>query len=71
MVAGEHQISNGIKALIEKTIVIPQTIIWNDVGDATKYKAMVSRYENFDFSKSNEALYIINGRVIKFLLMKK
>lgn len=71
MVAGEHQISNGLKALIEKTIVIPQTIIWNDVGDATKYKAMVSRYENFDFSKSNEALYIINGRVIKFFVDEK
>jgi choline kinase len=71
MVGGEHQISNGIKALIEKTSVIPQTIIWNDVGDATKYKDMVGRYENFDFSKSNEALYIINGRVIKFFVDDK
>jgi dTDP-glucose pyrophosphorylase len=66
LVAGEHQISNGIRALIEKTNVLPHSISWNDVGDAVKYKDMVSRYENFDFSKSNEALYIINGRVIKF-----
>ena len=71
LVAGEHQISNGIQALIEKTNVIPYPIIWNDVGDADKYKKMASRYENFDFSKSNEALYIINGRVIKFFVDSK
>jgi NDP-sugar pyrophosphorylase family protein len=71
LVAGEHQVSNGIRALIEKTNVIPQSIIWNDVGDADKYKDIVSRYENFDFSKSNEALYIINGRVIKFFVDSK
>ncbi len=68
LVAGEHQISNGIRALFESVSVFSQDIIWNDVGDAEKYKEMVSRYENFDFSKSNEALYIINGRVIKFFV---
>ncbi len=71
LVAGEHQISNGIFALIRKTNVISQTIAWSDVGDAEKYKEMVSRYENFDFSKSNEALYIINGQVIKFFVDAK
>lgn len=71
LIAGEHQISNGIKALIRESSVIPQTIIWNDVGDADKYKHMVSRYENFDFSKSNEVLYIVNGRVIKFFVDPK
>jgi NDP-sugar pyrophosphorylase family protein len=70
-VAGEHQISNGIEALIRSTEVVPQTIVWFDVGDEEKYKQMVSRYENFDFSKSNEALYIINGRVIKFFVDAK
>jgi choline kinase len=68
VVAGEHQISNGIQALIQHTNVAPQTIVWSDVGDAEKYKQMVSRYENFDFSKSNEAIYIINGQVIKFFV---
>lgn len=66
LIAGEHQISNGLRALIEKTSVIPQMIAWNDVGDESKYKDMVSCYENFDFSKSNEVLYIINSQVIKF-----
>ena len=71
VVAGEHQISNGIQALIQQTNVVPQAIAWSDVGDAEKYKEMVSRYENFDFSKSNEALYIINGKVIKFFVDAK
>ena len=68
VLAGEHQISNGIQALIQQTVVIPKVIVWSDVGDAEKYKQIVSRYENFDFSKSNEALYIINGQVIKFFV---
>lgn len=67
-VAGEHQISNGLKALIENTDVQPIAIEWTDVGDAEKYKKTVSRYENFDFSKQNEALYILNGKVIKFFV---
>lgn len=71
LVAGEHQISNGIQALIQKTEVRAQSINWSDVGDAEKYKTIVSRYENFDFSKSNETLYIINNKVIKFFVDEK
>ena len=65
-VAGEHQISNGIRALIEKADVRARMIEWTDVGDFEKYKRVVARYENYDFSKTNEALYIINRKVIKF-----
>jgi len=68
IVAGEHQISNGIRALIEKTHVQARTIEWTDVGDAEKYKKTVGRYENYDFSKQNEALYIVNRKVIKFFV---
>ena len=65
-IAGEHQISNGIRALIEQTDAQAVNIEWTDVGDANKYKKAVSRYENYDFSKQNEALYIVNQQVIKF-----
>ena len=65
-IAGEHQISNGIRALIAKTGAQAINIAWTDVGDASKYKQAVSRYENFDFSKENEALFIVNRKVIKF-----
>lgn len=67
-VAGEHQISNGIRALIEKTRVDARAIEWRDVGDLEKYKKVVSRYENYDFSKQDEALYIVNRKVIKFFV---
>ena len=65
-VAGEHQISNGVRALIAQTDAQALNVEWTDVGDAGKYKKAVSRFENFDFSKENEALYIVNRQVIKF-----
>lgn len=67
-VAGEHQISNGIRALIQNTTMYAKSVQWTDVGDQEKYKKAVSRYENYDFSKENEALYIVNGNVIKFFV---
>jgi choline kinase/thiamine kinase-like enzyme len=68
VIEGEHQISNGMRALIEQGKVFAQNIDWSDVGVAEKYKDVVGRYDNFDFSKSNEALYIVNGKVIKFFV---
>ncbi len=68
VVAEEHQISNGIKALIQETRVQARAIEWTDVGDVEKYKKAVSRYENYDFSKQDEALYIVNRKVIKFFV---
>lgn len=65
-VAGEHQISNGVKALIVHSDAQAVNVEWTDVGDAGKYKKAVSRYENYDFSKENEALYIVDRQVIKF-----
>jgi len=71
LISGEHQISNGIGSLIKKTDVFTQAVEWTDVGDAEKYKKTVNLYENFDFSKQNEALYIVNGKVIKFFVDEK
>jgi len=65
-IAGEHQVSNGIQALIDRTRVEARAIDWSDVGDLAKYEKAVRVHENYDFSKQNEALYIVNGRVIKF-----
>jgi choline kinase/thiamine kinase-like enzyme len=65
-IAGEHQISSGIQGLVELDKMSVKQLQWTDVGDAEKFKTAVSQYENFDFSKQNETLYIINRKVIKF-----
>ena len=65
-IAGEHQVSNGLTTLIQNTKVCAESIVWTDVGDFEKYKAAVQKYEDFDFGKQNESLYIVNNKVIKF-----
>jgi NDP-sugar pyrophosphorylase family protein len=65
-VAGEHQISNGLRALVRDGTVRARDILWTDVGDLERYTRAVRKYENYDFSKQDEALYILDGRVIKF-----
>lgn len=66
LISGEHQISNGLQALIKKTSVMAKPIQWIDAGDEKKFREIASRYENFDFSKKEEALYLSNTKVIKF-----
>jgi thiamine kinase-like enzyme len=41
-------------------------IDWDDVGNLEKYQEVMGQYEAYDFSKTNEFLYIINQQVIKF-----
>lgn len=65
--AGELQVNNGIKAIIEKGVkVIP--ISWEDAGNEENYKKLLFKYEkNFTFNgKSTDVTYCINNRIIKF-----
>jgi hypothetical protein len=66
VIASERQISSGLAALAERGRLSARVVDWMDVGDAEKYKKAVLRFEEFDFSKQDEALYIFDGRVIKF-----
>jgi len=67
LIGGELQVSNGINALVATQAVQALEIAeWQDLGDASKYEAIVRQFEAFDFSKFDEALYLINGRVIKY-----
>ncbi len=66
VIQGEHQVSNGLRALINKGTTEARSVVWTDVGDEAKYRAAVLQHENFDFSKTDEALYFRNNRVIKF-----
>lgn len=66
IIDNEHQISSGIIGLISNSKVYPVDVHWTDVGDEKKYKKTIKKYENYDFSKNDEALFIINAKVIKF-----
>jgi hypothetical protein len=66
IIANEHQVSNGLKGLMEGPGLYGVTVAWTDVGDFTKYRAEVAKRTEYDFSKPNEFLYFVNDRVIKF-----
>lgn len=66
LIKGEKQVSNGIRALVENVSPYAVEIGWVDVGNNEKYEQAVRRYENFDFSKTEEAIYLVNGKVIKY-----
>ncbi len=67
-IRGEIQVSNGFKRLIEKRL-IPVGFTWFDTGTITSYKEVNHNFsggKGFDFSKNNEFIYFVDGRVIKF-----
>ena len=65
------QISDGFHELIKKKKLFSKNIDWLDFGTYEKYKDMVSRFSKYDFSKTDEFIYIINRKVIKFFKNKK
>ncbi|KKS12982.1 MAG: hypothetical protein UU67_C0035G0009, partial [Candidatus Daviesbacteria bacterium GW2011_GWB1_41_5] len=71
-IAGEVQVSNGFKVLVEKKLS-PIGFTWFDTGHSENYietNKNFSGESKFDFSKTNEFLYFVNGRVIKFFADK-
>lgn len=62
----EKQISTGLKGLIANSTLHAISINWLDLGDYSKYRQAVEDSEAYDFSKTNEFLYFVNNRVIKF-----
>ncbi len=66
--AGEIQVSNGFRALVGKMSARPFT--WFDTGDVDGFKRAHQHFdegtETFDFSKTDEFLYFVGPRVIKF-----
>lgn len=66
LIANEHQVSNGLNGLIQNSTLRVCPVTWRDIGDLGKYEKNQSEYINYDFSKSNEFLYILDGRVVKF-----
>lgn len=66
VIAGEHQVSNGFKGLMNQGTLEYLVVDWLDLGTYEKYRHAVEAVEEYDFSKTNEFLYFVNQRVIKF-----
>ena len=68
-ISGEIQVSNGFKQLLEKELE-PIGFTWFDTGTLKNYmgtnKNLSGGEKKFDFSKGNEFLFFVNGRVVKY-----
>lgn len=64
-IMNEIQVSFGISALLPFAPEAKE-IKWTDLGTYDKYVNSLKTIEDFNFSKPEESLYIINDRVIKF-----
>ncbi len=65
---GEVQVTSGFRKLMQKKLV-PIGFTWFDTGSKENYLETNRNFsggEMFDFSKGNEFIYFVNGRVIKY-----
>jgi NDP-sugar pyrophosphorylase family protein len=74
IIAGEIQTTKGFKELMQKKKLIPMKFTWFDVGNVEKYveanNSFIGGNEKYDFSKTDEFLYFVDGKVIKFFADK-
>lgn len=71
LINNEHQISAGIHALVSGFKPGAVDITWHDSGTEEKYRKLGSQYEDYNFSKPEEAIYIVPPRVIKYFANEK
>ena len=64
-VNNEIQISNLLYGIIGKGILAREVKVV-DAGSLKGYTALINRFDEFDFSKSGESIYISGNRVIKY-----
>lgn len=65
-VAGEVQISAGLKALVAAGTLRAREVGWKDFGILSDYRKYAIEPQPYDFSKTDEFIYFRAGRVIKF-----
>lgn len=67
-IAGEVQVSGGLKALLYSKKLVTQRVDWTDVGDESSYASAVARHSGFDWVKAGQATYVLpeTSRVVKF-----
>lgn len=70
-VKSSPQFSDGLSTILKEKKLFYQNFNWIDVGKFQQYQDYIINSGGYDFSKTNEAIYIINDRVIKFFSDKK
>ena len=65
--AGEYQVIEGFKKLIKFSIVKEKKLEWYDIGSFKNYNTTLKKYENFNFRKTNEFIYIDKNKITKFI----
>ncbi|MAH43824.1 hypothetical protein CL614_08970 [archaeon] len=64
IIRGEHQVLDGLRSLSD---VSPLSMTWLDTGNEKSYARTKSYYPNdLVIEKNNEAIFVDNGRVIKY-----
>lgn len=66
--AGEHHITNGLLGLLEGSGVYAQEMAWQDVGTHELLAKANAQYGDYDFSKTDEALYFTPTHVVKMFI---
>ena len=71
MIKKEHQVSNGLDELMKSSGLMTKKIKWNDIGDLKKYQKIQKQFDSKSIAKTNEFIYFINDKVIKFFSDEK
>ena len=68
LINNELQISSGLNEIIKKSQLKVRNFTWHDTGSIESYKKANAHFskDDFDFSKSDEYIYFVNKKVIKF-----
>lgn len=63
---GEVQWAGGMDRLLAGPGLSGVEVEWTDIGDIEKYRAAVSKLVSYDFSKTDEAIYFVDKKVVRF-----
>jgi NDP-sugar pyrophosphorylase family protein len=66
LINGEHQISNGLQGLLKTSGLFAVDMEWNDMGNLINYQNAKKNESNYNFEKSDEFIFFVNNKIIKF-----
>jgi UTP-glucose-1-phosphate uridylyltransferase len=65
----ELQVTGGLQALTDLQRLYAQRIDWIDTGDETAYRRAVAQFSGYDWTKNDQATYVLpeSQRVVKYM----